>query len=149
MMTYVQGDLFDSPAHTIVNAVNTDGVMGKGIAKEFRRRYPDMVAGYQERCKTGELTIGTLWLFKSSNKWILNFPTKRHWREPSQVEFIEAGLQKFAETYSELGISTIAFPALGCGNGGLDFDTQVRPLMERYMKRLPIEVLVHLYSDRK
>jgi O-acetyl-ADP-ribose deacetylase (regulator of RNase III) len=147
MITYVSGNLFDSPAQVLVNTVNIVGVMGKGIAKEFKKIYPEMFAEYQELCEHGKFTTGMLWLYKTKRKWILNFPTKKHWRQPSQVEYVEAGLQKFASTYADQGIHSIAFPALGCGNGELDFDSQVRPLMEQYLSVLPIETFIYLYNS--
>jgi len=127
MLTYVTGDLFESPAQTLVNTVNTVGVMGKGIALRFKQIYPEMFAKYQELCESGQFTIGQLYLWRTPNKWVLNFPTKEHWRRPSKLQYIEAGLEKFVEGYQDAGISSIAFPPLGCGNGELDFD-EVRPL---------------------
>lgn len=147
MITYVNGNLFESPAQVLVNTVNTFGVMGRGIAKEFKQIYPDMFTQYQRLCENGQLQVGMLWLYKTANKWILNFPTKKHWRYPSKVEYIEAGLQKFVETYSHYGIHSIAFPALGCGNGELDFDSVVRPLMESYLGGLPIDVFIYAYDS--
>lgn len=146
MILYVKGDLFQSPAQVLVNTVNTVGVMGKGIALDFKRLFPEMFEQYRQLCEDGKLQTGVLWLYKTPNKWVLNFPTKRHWREPSRVEYIEAGLAKFAASYSQMGIHSIAFPPLGCGNGQLDFKTQVQPLMEKYLRNLPIEVFI--YPDR-
>ena len=146
MITYVQGDLFTSPARVLVNAVNTVGVMGKGIAAQFKKIYPDMFAAYRQYCETKQLTIGKLYLHKTPHKYILNFPTKRHWRHPSQPTYIERGLSTFARTYASKGITSVAFPALGCGNGELDYDTQVRPLMDTYLSPLPIPAFV--YSPR-
>lgn len=143
MIMYVKGDLFQSPAQVFVNAVNTVGVMGKGIALEFRKLFPDMYKQYRSLCEQGQFKIGMLWLYKSPNKWVLNFPTKTHWRYPSQVEYIEAGLKKFASMFVDLGVPSIAFPALGCGNGQLDFKSQVQPLMEKYLDPLPIDVFVY------
>ena len=132
----------------LVNTVNTVGVMGKGIAKDFKYIYPDMFKQYQRICEAGDLNVGNLWLYKTTNKWILNFPTKRHWRQPSRPEYIEKGLEKFAETYHIHGINSISFPLLGCGNGELDWDTQVQPIMERYLRELPITVFIHLQNRR-
>ena len=143
MILYVKGNLFQSPAQVLVNTVNTVGVMGRGIALEFKRLFPEMYHQYRELCERGQFQVGTLWLYKSPNKWVLNFPTKKHWRNPSRVEYIEAGLQKFASSYATLGIHSVAFPALGCGNGQLDFETQVKPLMKKYLRQLPIEVFVY------
>jgi len=149
MLTYVVGDLFQSPAHALVNTVNTIGVMGKGIAKTFKIIYPEMFKRYQHLCETKKLTIGRLWLYKTPNKWILNFPTKTTWREPSQVEYIEKGLKAFVNGYAEQGITSIAFPALGCGNGELNWEKQVRPLMEKYLKPLPIDIFIYVYKKGK
>ena len=146
MLTYVVGSLFESPAHTLVNTVNTEGVMGKGIAKQFKTIYPEMFGEYQRLCERGQFTIGQLWLHKTPNKWVLNFPTKTTWRKPSKVEYIERGLKKFADKFSDWGITSVAFPLLGCGNGELNWESQVQPLMEDYLADLPIQVYIHTYQ---
>ena len=143
MLHYVRMNLFDSPAQTLVNAVNTVGVMGKGVAKDFKLRYPEMYKRYREHCKAGRFQTGMLWLYKTPNKWVLNFPTKRHWRSASKLQWIEQGLSKFALTYSDRGVESISFPMLGCGNGGLDWQ-DVQPLMEHYLGKLAIPVYVHV-----
>ena len=147
MILYVKGNLFQSPAQVLVNTVNTVGVMGKGIALEFKRLFPEMYEQYRNLCEQGRFEIGMLWLYKSPNKWVLNFPTKKHWRYPSRIEYIEAGLRKLVDRYAELGIHSIAIPPLGCGNGQLDFRTQVQPLIDSYLSPLPIEVFI--YPERK
>jgi O-acetyl-ADP-ribose deacetylase (regulator of RNase III) len=147
MILYVQGDLFQSPAQVLVNTVNTVGVMGKGVALQFKRHFPEMYTKYRELCEKGDFNVGSLWLYKTPNKWVLNFPTKRHWRQPSRIEYVESGMKKFVETYSSMGIHSIAFPPLGCGNGQLDFRSQVQPLMEKYLQPLPIEVFVYPEKD--
>jgi len=86
MLSYVTTSLFDSPAQTLVNTVNTVGVMGKGIAAKFKQRYPEMYTRYREVCAAGQLETGKLLLYRTPNKWVLNFPTKRDWRQPSRVE---------------------------------------------------------------
>lgn len=146
MLLYVNSNLFDSPAQVLVNTVNTVGVMGKGIALQFKKLYPDMFTHYQKFCENGSLTVGKLYIYKTSSKWILNFPTKKSWRNKSKIEYIEAGLKKFVETYRERGIESISFPQLGAGNGGLDWDKEVKPLMEKYLKPLPIKIYIHIYS---
>jgi O-acetyl-ADP-ribose deacetylase (regulator of RNase III) len=145
MLTFVRGNLFESPAKVLVNTVNTVGVMGKGIALTFKQIYPEMFKQYQSLCESRRFDIGNLWLYKTENKWILNFPTKRHWRNPSTLEYIETGLQKFANTYAEHGITSIAFPELGCGNGELEWAT-VRPLMVKHLKNIPINVYIYSYD---
>lgn len=146
MITYVVCDLFTSPARTLVNTVNTVGVMGKGIAKDFKTIYPEMFARYQELCEKKQFNIGQLWLYRTPHKWVLNFPTKKSWRSPSRPEYIEAGLQKFADTFHVHSITSISFPQLGCGNGELDWETQVRPMMEHYLASLPVDIYIHLYD---
>ncbi len=148
MITYVVCDLFASPAQTLVNTVNTVGVMGKGIAKDFKAIYPEMFARYQQLCEMDQFNIGQLWPYRTPNKLVLNFPTKKHWRSPSRPEYIEAGLKTFAEKYHLYGVTSISFPLLGCGNGELDWESQVRPLMERYLGKLPIDVFIHLQNQR-
>ncbi|MCP5054292.1 MAG: macro domain-containing protein [bacterium] len=145
MLTYVVGNLFRSPAHVLVNTVNTVGVMGKGIAKTFKQIYPEMFEQYRHHCETGDLTVGKVWLYKTPNKWVLNFPTKTTWRMPSRMEYIEKGLSAFVKGYAERGITSIAFPALGCGNGELNWEHQVRPIMEKYLRPLPIDIFIYVY----
>lgn len=147
MITYIEGDLFTSPADVLVNTVNTVGVMGKGIAKEFKKYYPEMFERYQEMCESGEFDIGKLFYYPGLGKSVLNFPTKKHWRSPSHVEYIERGLEKFVNEYDRLGITSIAFPQLGCGNGELDWEVQVKPLMKAYLGPLPIRIYIHLYDE--
>lgn len=142
MLVYLRTDLFSSPAQTLVNTVNTEGVMGKGVAKSFKERYPEMFREYRGYCERGELRPGKLLLWRGAEKWVLNFPTKTTWRLPSKIEYIEDGLRRFVETYEELGITSISFPPLGCGNGNLDWN-QVKPLMERHLKRVQIPVYIH------
>ena len=143
MISYIVGNLFESPAQTLVNTVNTVGVMGKGIALTFKQIYPEMFSEYQELCESGQFKIGRLFLYRTPNKLILNFPTKKDWRHPSKPEYIEAGLKRFTEIYQAAGIRSIAFPPLGCGNGELDFESTVRPIMEDYLAELPIPVFIY------
>ena len=145
MLTYVTINLFESPAQTLVNTVNTVGAMGKGIAAVFKELYPEMYKRYRRLCQEGKLDVGMLYIYRTPNKIIVNLPTKKHWRQPSRVEYIEAGLQKFVERYTDYGISSVSFPQLGCGHGELDWETQVQPVMERYLRELPIPVYIHLY----
>lgn len=144
MLLYVKQNIFESPAQVIVNAVNTVGVMGKGIAKQYKLMYPEMYEQYRYFCETDMLDIGKLWLYKHHTKWILNFPTKKNWRNPSKVEYIEAGLKKFVATYEEKGIYSASFPQLGTGNGGLDWESEVKPLFDKYLKPLPIDIFIHI-----
>lgn len=142
MIRYLDGDIFTGPAQTIVNTVNTVGVMGKGIALEFKKRYPAMFESYKLACEKKRLKTGRLMLFYEADHWVLNFPTKEHWRSPSRLEYIEQGLIRFTKIYAEYGITSIAFPKLGCGNGELDWK-DVKPLMEKYLKDLPIDIYIY------
>jgi len=139
MITILTGNIFTTKCTTIVNTVNCVGVMGAGIAYECRLRYPEMYEKYQALCKNNLLQIGTLWIYKASDKNILNFPTKTDWKQPSRIEYLEKGLQKFVDTYKEKEITSIAFPLLGASNGGL---TQQQSLstMQRYLSQCDIEI---------
>lgn len=143
MIKYVEGDIFNSPAQVLVNTVNTVGVMGKGIALSFKKRYPEMFNKYRMACEKNRLTIGRLMLWYGADHWVLMFPTKENWRKPSRIEYIEKGLMTFKAKYADYNITSIAFPKLGCGNGELDWN-EVKPLMEKYLDTLPIDVYVYL-----
>lgn len=142
MITYVGTSLFDSPAQVLVNTVNTEGVMGKGIALQFKKIFPEMFAEYQALCEKGKIDTGTLWIYKSPHKWVLNFPTKRLWRQPSRMDYIDVGLRKFVAEFGDLKIHSIAFPALGCGNGELEW-AEVKPLMEWHLRLVPADIFIH------
>lgn len=118
--------------------------MGKGIALRFKQIYPDMFKQYRSHCESQRLTIGKLFLFKTRHKWVLNFPTKEHWRSPSRPEYIEAGLKKFRDFFFKIGAESYSFPMLGCGNGELNFETQVRPMMEKYLANLSVSTRIHI-----
>jgi O-acetyl-ADP-ribose deacetylase (regulator of RNase III) len=142
---WITGNIFTSKAQTIVNTVNCVGVMGAGIALECRLRYPDMHADYVRICKENRLRPGQLWLYKASDRWILNFPTKNHWKAPSREEYLQLGLQKFLDTYQSKGITSIAFPLLGADRGGLSSATSKR-IMEKYLSRAQIPVEIYSYD---
>ena len=146
-ITIVNGNIFNTKAQTIVNTVNCVGVMGKGIALVFKLRYPKMFDVYHQYCIDHLIDIGKLWLYKGEPNapWVLNFPTKTHWKLPSEYEYIERGLQKFVETYEEKGISSIAFPLLGANNGGLNKD-RVIEIMTRYLKQCNIPIEIYMYD---
>lgn len=140
---YQKGDIFDSSAQVIVNTVNCKGVMGKGLASAFKQRYPAMFAVYQQECKTSKLRIGRPTLYCDSTPWILNFPTKDHWRFPSKLEYLEKGLEFLVANYRKAGITSIAFPKLGAQNGKLSWD-EVGPLMAKYLSQLDIDVYIYI-----
>ena len=148
-ITIINGNIFNTKAQTIVNTVNCVGVMGKGIALVFKLRYPAMFDIYQDFCKQGLIGIGKLWIYKGDARdpWVLNFPTKTHWKLPSEYEYIEKGLQKFVETYKEKGITSIAFPLLGANNGGLD-GKKVEELMISYLSQCDIPIEIYHYDPQ-
>lgn len=141
MLQIIKGDIFESDAQTLVNTVNCVGVMGKGIALVFKQKYPKMFERYKELCNSKHIKIGSLWLYKGEKQWVLNFPTKDHWRNPTEVEYLKLGLKKFVETYEEKGITSISFPLLGATNGGLNPDVSLR-IMTEYLKDVKIPVYI-------
>lgn len=143
LIQYLKGDIFESSVQTIVNPVNCIGYMGKGLALAFKERYPDMFAVYQKNCQTGKLRIGKPTLYCDSTPWILNFPTKNHWRDPSKLEYIEEGLQFVLANFKQLGIDSMAFPKLGAGLGTLAWD-EVGPMMAKYLSQLDIDVYIYI-----
>lgn len=142
MINIVQGDLFQSSAQTLVNTVNLVGVMGKGIALEYKKRYPEMFTKYKKICDSKLFSMGQLYLYKTDEKWILNFPTKQDWRNPSKTEYLELGLKKFIETYKEKGITSIAFPLLGANNGGLDPKVSLE-IMCKFLTQCDIPIYIY------
>lgn len=141
------GDLFASRAQTLVNTVNCVGVMGKGIALGFKQRFPDMYEDYEGRCRRKEVRLGEPYLYKGDKlPWILNFPTKDHWRGLSRISDIAQGLGYLASHYKNWGITSLAVPPLGCGNGQLDW-TVVGPTLFRHLSKLDIPV--ELYAPDK
>jgi O-acetyl-ADP-ribose deacetylase (regulator of RNase III)/uncharacterized protein YwgA len=139
-LTVVDGDLFESKAQTLINTVNTVGVMGKGVALEFKKRFPEMYQDYVRRCERGEVKLGRPYLFKQLvQPWVLNFPTKGHWRAVSRLSDIEAGLHYLKRHYKEWGITSLAAPPLGCGNGGLEWRI-VGPTLYRHFSTFDIPV---------
>jgi O-acetyl-ADP-ribose deacetylase (regulator of RNase III) len=116
--------------------------MGKGLALRFKHVYPEMFMAYQTACRMGTIAVGRPWLYKTSHKWVLNFPTKRHWRDSSRLDDIAAGLAYFTHTYADWGITSIAFPALGCGEGHLVW-SDVHPLLEHFLQPLSLNVWIY------
>lgn len=141
MIQYKSGDIFQSNAIVLVNPVNTVGVMGAGLALKFRQKYPFMYVNYKRLCANHELVVGKPRLVSRENGLILLFPTKTDWREPSKLEYIEEGLACLhsaimSNSYT-LGRYSFAFPKLGCGCGQLDWNSDVKPIMEKYLFDLP------------
>jgi len=145
MVEIINGNIFTSQCQTIVNTINCVGVMGAGIALECRLRYPEMYTKYVALCASKKIDIGMLWLSKANDKWILNFPTKKHWKYPSKIEYLHAGLQKFSDTYQARGIQSIAFPMLGADRGGIPVDKSMG-IMLSYLEMLPIKIEIYHYD---
>ncbi len=140
MVKVLTGDLFESEAQTLVNTVNCVGVMGKGVALEFKDRFPDMYEDYKARCARKEVRLGRPYLFRRLIlPWILNFPTKEHWRSVARLEDIVHGLEYLEKHYKEWGITSLAVPPLGCGQGQLEW-VVVGPTLYRHLSRLDIPV---------
>jgi O-acetyl-ADP-ribose deacetylase (regulator of RNase III) len=145
MITYKTGNLLDAPVEALVNTVNTVGVMGKGVAIQFKNAFPDNFKVYLDAVRSGSFHLGKVLIVPvnpiGSVKYVVNFPTKGHWRYPSKLEWISSGLQDLKAQIREKNIKSIALPPLGCGNGGLDW-VQVRLLIEKEMEDLDMDVLI-------
>lgn len=147
MIRFTTGNLLDAEVDAIVNTVNTVGVMGKGIALMFKERFPENFKVYASSCKRGEVETGRMFVTASTElngpRWIINFPTKRHWRNKTEMEWVKQGLIDLRRVIKEKDIHSIAIPPLGCGNGGLDWN-QVRVLIENMLGDMTdVEVLVY------
>src|SRR3989338_8477362 len=139
-MKILVGDILQSRAQSLVNTVNCVGIMGKGIALEFKKRFPKMFEDYAERCERGEVKLGVPYLYKTLlPPQIINFPTKDHWKSVSRIADIERGMQLLFSQYKEWGITSLAIPPLGCGNGQLEWKA-VGPLIYRYASQMDIPV---------
>ena len=146
MITQVKiGNILESDAQTLVNTVNCVGIMGKGIAADFKKQFPDMFSDYKDRCDRGLVKLGEPYIFKRLVKpWIINFPTKDHWRSVSNLNDIKNGVDIILKSYKEWEVTSLAMPPLGCGNGQLDW-RDVGPLL--YRKFQDIEIPVELYAS--
>ncbi|MFD3593194.1 macro domain-containing protein [Nocardia sp. NPDC058640] len=148
MIREQSGDLLAADVEALVNAVNTVGVMGKGIALQFKQAYPAMFREYARAARAGEVQIGAMRVWAtgatSGPRFIINFPTKRHWRSPSSLAHVAAGLPALAQTIEENEIRSVAIPALGCGYGGLDW-ASVEPLIHQTLAPLSTLVDIQLY----
>jgi O-acetyl-ADP-ribose deacetylase (regulator of RNase III) len=140
MITYGTGDLLQANTEALVNTVNCVGVMGKGIALQFKRHYPETFDAYEAACKRGEVTIGTMFVTETGHldgpRYVINFPTKKHWRAPSQLAYIDAGLTDLIRVLRDLNIKSVAVPPLGVGNGGLEW-ADVEPRLVEALEQVP------------
>lgn len=139
MLTELRGNLFLSKADALVNTVNCKGVMGRGVALEFKQRYPAMFEHYQGACKRGLLRPGMVLPYSKADKLILNFAVKDDWRHPAKLEWIEACLERFVGNYERLGITSVAMPHLGRWSGQLPWGP-THALIKRYLSDLPCDV---------
>lgn len=147
MIHYITGNILDSKAEALVNTVNTIGVMGKGIALQFKKAYPNNYKAYLDACKNKNIEIGKSFVIRDSNissgeKIIINFPTKTDWRKPSEYAYIEKGLDDLITIIHEKNIESIAIPPLGAGNGGLDWE-KVKRLIEEKLSNVDIAIYVY------
>lgn len=146
MLEFKQGNLLKEQAEALVNTVNCVGVMGKGIALQFKQAYPENFRQYEKACRAKEVQPGQMFTVSTgcllNPKYIINFPTKRHWKNKSKIEDIKSGLIALVEEVQRLGITSIAIPPLGCGNGGLNWQ-EVKPLMESTFAQLSnVQVII-------
>jgi O-acetyl-ADP-ribose deacetylase (regulator of RNase III) len=147
MIRYTRGNLLEAPAEALVNTVNEVGVMGKGIALMFREAFPESARAYEAASKDGQVHVGTMLVTRerdlNGDRWIIHFPTKKHWRHPSKLEWIRAGLKDLVRVIRDRGIRSVAVPPLGCGNGGLEW-SQVRREIETELSNLDdVDVIVY------
>lgn len=140
MVKMVHGNILDSDAEAIVNTVNCVGIMGKGLALQFKKAHPDNFEAYRKACDAGAVKPGSMFIFEIGSminpRYIINFPTKRHWKEKSRIEDIETGLKSLIEGVRKRNISSIAVPPLGCGLGGLKWSV-VQAMIEKAFAKLP------------
>lgn len=145
LIEYKTGDMFCSGAECLVNTVNCEGYMGKGIAYQFKQKFPDNNRSYVKACKNGSLRPGRLHIFVEDGITIINFPTKDGWRENSKFSYIEAGLDEFVKILPGLNVKTVAIPPLGCGNGGLPWPT-VKALIEDKLGNMEGQYVFWVYE---
>ncbi len=150
-MKYITGNMLEADTEALVNTVNTVGVMGKGIALQFKERFPMNFKIYVNACKKGEMQVGKMLVVKENTlngeKLIINFPTKAEWFKKSQYSYIEDGLKELAKVIEEYNIKSIAVPPLGCGNGGLKWE-KIKPMMDKYLGQLS-NVTIQIYEPNE
>ena len=143
MIEYCRGNLLEADAEALVNTVNTQGVMGKGLALAFKKTFPENFQAYAQACQSGQVETGKMFITEQQAllgpRWIINFPTKQHWRDPSKLEWIDQGLEDLRKNLADNQIVSVAIPPLGCGLGGLDWQL-VKPRIA--------DALAHLADTR-
>lgn len=147
MIEHHKGDLLAAEAEALVNTVNTVGVMGKGVALQFKKAFPDNFKAYQRACKAHEVVPGKMFVFETGQlagpRLIINFPTKRHWKGKARIGDVAAGLADLVDVLRQFGVESVALPPLGCGNGGLDW-SDVQPMIETALTAVDTRVLLYL-----
>ena len=139
----------DTSADIRINTVNCVGVMGAGLALAFKTKYPEMFRDYQKACKSGTVKPGKLHVWKTlMGDWIINFPTKRHWREPSRYEDIESGLIELKNYLVDKGKVKVLLPAVGCGHGGLEWP-RISEMIKKHLIDIEAEILVFTPADSR
>jgi len=145
MIKFVTGSIFDSSAQALINTVNCEGVMGKGLALQFKKKFKNMYMDYVRVCSAGELRPGKLHTFVENRKFIINFPTKDTWRRKSKMQYIEDGLNALVQLLKEQNIKSVAIPPLGAGNGGLDW-AEVKKVILDKLTDISAEVDIYIYE---
>mgnify|MGYP000880146280 FL=1 len=152
MIEYKNGDILKEDAEAIVNTINCVGVMGKGLALQFKNKYPENFIQYKQACKEYKVQIGKMFIYHTEQfinpKYIINFPTKKDWRSNSKIEYIENGLDDLIKVIKELDIKSIAIPPLGCGLGGLDW-TIVKQIIETKLSKLECKIIIFTHLNNK
>ena len=146
MISFKKGNIFDEDVEALVNTVNCVGVMGKGIALQFKKRFSSNYQLYREKCKNNEIKTGTMFVTELNNilnpKYIINFPTKKHWRNKSSIDYIQTGLSDLIQVIRDKNIKSIAIPPLGCGNGGLNWN-EVKEIIKKRLNELnDVDIIV-------
>lgn len=145
MINYTTGNILQAKTQAIVNTVNLEGYMGKGIAYQFKKEFPDNNTAYVKACRSEQIGIGKIFVYKDQDKYIFNFPTKDRWRKKSQYEYVEKGMTSLVENVRKFNISSISIPPLGCGNGGLDWQ-KVKQIVEDKLKAISDQITIQIYA---
>jgi len=151
MLQFKKGNIFNEKVEALVNTVNCVGVMGKGIALQFKKKFPQNYLAYKKACQEKQVKIGKMFVYKlqlfGNPKYIINFPTKRHWKEKSKLEYIGVGLKDLVTTINKFKIKSIAIPPLGCGLGGLDWKL-VKGLLEEELKPVKDKLEIIIFTPQ-
>ena len=148
MIEFKQGNLLKTNLDALVNPVNCVGIMGKGLALQFKQKFPDNFLQYKDACDRQFVKLGQMYIVKTGNlfpRYIINFPTKYHWKDSSNIHSIQLGLKSLVKQINDLKICSIAIPSLGCGNGGLEWE-KVKPIILNYCSKLPPDIKIEIFE---